>query len=174
MINHKERPVSSKIALSNGLSCITVHFLQLEKYILKQAEVHITYVQYNVQICLLRIKLAPIGSCKSFFFIMLLWFLWFFFVVLFHFLFSLFVAYVFLPRWENSNLSCRSEWRLISMSNLWYLFVKCSYFSTHADISISTCKKMLQHYTYILWALYCCFIMCFNLRSEKLWNKCFL
>lgn len=37
-------------------------------------------------------------------------------------------------------------------------------------------KKMLQHHTYIFWTLYCCFTMCFNLRSEKkekkqLWNK---
>ncbi len=28
-------------------------------------------------------------------------------------------------------------------------------------------KKMLQHHTYIFWTLYCCFTMCFNLRSEK-------
>lgn len=38
--------------------------------------------------------------------------------------------------------------------------------------------KKLQHHTYIFWTLYCCFTMCFNLRSKKkrkkkqLWNKC--
>lgn len=26
---------------------------------------------------------------------------------------------------------------------------------------------MLRHHTYIFWTLYCCFTMCFNLRSEK-------
>lgn len=83
-----------------------------------------------------------------------------------------FICVCYSPRWEEISLSCRSGRCLISMSILWYL---CTILKVLilVYIQISVFQHVRKCYiTHILWTLYCCFIMCFNLRSGKLWNKC--
>lgn len=98
----------------------------------------------------------------------------------FHFFLSLFAIPLFFSLFNRKNICvCCSERTPRFYSVEFYgtdLYnFKSSYFSIHAKYSSITTKKHVtkirikkwQHHTYIFWTLYCCFTMCFNLRSEK-------
>lgn len=166
------KPVSSENALNNRHSCNAVHFFVTWKIYPKASWKHIAYVQYSVQICLLRIKLAPIGSRQSLFcYSTIILLIIAYCLHLFSFL-CFFIGVCYSPLWENSNLSCRSEKKKMANFYVNFMVTICTILKVlilvYIQISVfQHVRKMLQHHTYILWTLYCCFMMCFNLRSGQ-------